>query len=120
MPHRVYPVPPPAGTNCTGTSRRDCALVGDWNNHDYGELIEGGGSPPNTKVRIQNRLVALHRQHAEDDDGGDDGHDDTDAISQSCGGVRIHNQLIHRLGDPRDCGAVTVAFGLVSGRFSIL
>lgn len=116
MPHRVYPVPPPAGTNCIGTSRGDCALVGDWNDHVYGELIEGGGSPPNTKVRIQNRLVALHGQHAEDDD---DDHDDTDAISQSCGNVRIHNQLIHRIGDPRDCGAKTVPFGSVVGRFSI-
>ena len=113
---RVWNIPP-AGVNCYGgTSRGACALIDDPNSRMDGALLEGGGSTPNTKVRIQNRPVALHGQHAEDDDHD---HEDTNAISNSCGSVRIHNQLIHRVGDPRNCGATTVAFPNDSGRFFI-
>jgi uncharacterized Zn-binding protein involved in type VI secretion len=84
------------------------AVEGDENTHGGGELFAAGGSSPQT-VKIAGKSVIVHPSPA----GPDDFNHPPPPTDTASGfaGVTCYGLPIHRHGDPRQCGATTIATG---------
>jgi uncharacterized Zn-binding protein involved in type VI secretion len=84
------------------------AVAGDPNTHGGGNLIAAGGSSPQ-RVTIGGIPVIVHESPA-----GPDGALHPLPPTSTAGGsgkVTIYGLPVHRHGDPRQCGATTIATG---------
>jgi uncharacterized Zn-binding protein involved in type VI secretion len=84
------------------------AVEDDENTHGGGKLIAGGASSPQT-VKINGKNVIVHESPAGPDDALHPP-PPTDTAAGS-GTVFCYGAPVHRHGDPRQCGATTLASG---------
>jgi hypothetical protein len=126
----ITSLPPIAASGICSTSRQEVALEGDpcvhqtdigppYTTPPYGndfapllnDLSRGCG------VYINGRQVALDEHPAEIHMSNHN----TTAVANSCGSVRFcGNRKAHRLGEERECGAITVKYeNDTAGRFNI-